>query len=221
MKLIYVPGLAFLYLLVLTSCQTAVAAPPTRGSQLWTTRNEELVAASYTRYTSKLQNDVEIRFVKNSGICETTPGVQQMSGYIDIGTNMSMVCPLVPLRIEYFLKFPQVVLVLWGETQCGDRTFHSLVGQYNHVDYGLCSICDKQAEWGSWLFFYDRPLPRWLFPCVCFLLSLYLRQKMDLVTLTQMRIRQLWIRLGKLPVFMTRNSLYWQRHPNKLEQYQQ
>ncbi|KAG1825608.1 Alpha/Beta hydrolase protein [Suillus subaureus] len=31
-----------------------------------------------------------IRYVKNSGICETTPNVTQISGYIDVGTNMSM-----------------------------------------------------------------------------------------------------------------------------------
>lgn len=37
------------------------------------------------------QQDGLVRFVKNSGICETTPGVQQISGYIDIGTDMSMV----------------------------------------------------------------------------------------------------------------------------------
>ncbi|KAG1757895.1 Alpha/Beta hydrolase protein [Suillus lakei] len=31
-----------------------------------------------------------IRYVKNSGICETTPNITQISGYIDVGTNMSM-----------------------------------------------------------------------------------------------------------------------------------
>ena len=41
-------------------------------------------------FTSK-NTDAQIRAVKNSGVCETTPGVNQMSGYIDIGTNMSMV----------------------------------------------------------------------------------------------------------------------------------
>ena len=35
--------------------------------------------------------DAKLRFVRNSGVCETTPGVEQLSGYIDIGTNMSMV----------------------------------------------------------------------------------------------------------------------------------
>ena len=35
--------------------------------------------------------DAKLRYVKNSGVCETTPGVNQLSGYIDVGTNMSMV----------------------------------------------------------------------------------------------------------------------------------
>ncbi|KAJ7206486.1 alpha/beta-hydrolase, partial [Mycena pura] len=41
-------------------------------------------------FVSGVQKDVALRFVNNSGICETTPGVHQMSGYVDIGTNMSM-----------------------------------------------------------------------------------------------------------------------------------
>ena len=44
-----------------------------------------------TRFTSKNNPNVSIRFVTNSGVCETTPGVHQISGYLDIGKNMSMV----------------------------------------------------------------------------------------------------------------------------------
>ena len=36
-------------------------------------------------------NNTKLRYVNNSGICETTPGVHQVSGYIDIGKNMSIV----------------------------------------------------------------------------------------------------------------------------------
>ncbi|KAJ7291483.1 alpha/beta-hydrolase [Mycena rebaudengoi] len=43
-----------------------------------------------SKFTSKLQPDLTLRFVNNSGICETTPGVHQMSGYVGIGENMSM-----------------------------------------------------------------------------------------------------------------------------------
>lgn len=32
----------------------------------------------------------KLSFVNNSGICETTPGVNQYSGYLTVGTNMNM-----------------------------------------------------------------------------------------------------------------------------------
>ena len=32
----------------------------------------------------------KLEFVTNSGICETTPGVNQYSGYLTVGTNMNM-----------------------------------------------------------------------------------------------------------------------------------
>jgi len=36
--------------------------------------------------------DTKLRYVSDSEICETTPGVHQVSGYVDIGKNMSIVC---------------------------------------------------------------------------------------------------------------------------------
>lgn len=38
----------------------------------------------------------KMEYVKNSGICETTPGVNQYSGYLSIGDNMNMWFWLVP-----------------------------------------------------------------------------------------------------------------------------
>lgn len=32
----------------------------------------------------------KMEFVKNSGICETTPGVNQYSGYLSVGNGMNM-----------------------------------------------------------------------------------------------------------------------------------
>lgn len=34
--------------------------------------------------------DVRINYVSNSGICETTPGVEQHSGYLSVGEDMNM-----------------------------------------------------------------------------------------------------------------------------------
>ncbi|KAF8965392.1 alpha/beta-hydrolase [Flammula alnicola] len=42
------------------------------------------------RFTSTANPGASLRFVTDSGICETTPGVHQISGYIDVGMNMSM-----------------------------------------------------------------------------------------------------------------------------------
>jgi hypothetical protein len=41
--------------------------------------------------TSRTMKDVNLRYAVDSGVCETTQGVHQMSGYIDVGKNMSMV----------------------------------------------------------------------------------------------------------------------------------
>ncbi|KAG2071395.1 alpha/beta-hydrolase [Suillus decipiens] len=46
--------------------------------------------AGHIEIQSKVHNATSIRYIKNSGICETTPNVTQISGYIDVGTNMSM-----------------------------------------------------------------------------------------------------------------------------------
>ncbi|KAH8112948.1 alpha/beta-hydrolase [Phellopilus nigrolimitatus] len=48
-----------------------------------------LLSRSTAVFQSRLQTDSKLRFVRDSGVCETTPGVQQLSGYIDTGVNMS------------------------------------------------------------------------------------------------------------------------------------
>ncbi|KAI6002116.1 Alpha/Beta hydrolase protein [Pisolithus albus] len=46
--------------------------------------------SSYTRFTSTKLSGMGLRYVTNSGICETTPNVTQYSGYVEVGRNMSM-----------------------------------------------------------------------------------------------------------------------------------
>jgi carboxypeptidase C (cathepsin A) len=41
-------------------------------------------------FTSQVHTHTKLRYVRDSGVCETTPGVHQVSGYVDIGKNMSM-----------------------------------------------------------------------------------------------------------------------------------
>ncbi|KNZ71683.1 Carboxypeptidase S1 [Termitomyces sp. J132] len=55
-----------------------------------------------TNFKSTIQ-DVGVRFVNNSGICETTPGVNQLSGYIDVGTDMSFVTRKSPQTAPFTL----------------------------------------------------------------------------------------------------------------------
>lgn len=52
---------------------------------------ETSLQTSRGEFTSQVVPDAKLRFVRNSGVCETTPGVEQLSGYLDVGTNMSMV----------------------------------------------------------------------------------------------------------------------------------
>ena len=69
-------------------------------------------SSPHSTFVSQIQDDVKLRFVKNSGVCETTPGVNQMSGYIDIGTNMSMVDIVSNTRMDIADGGMAVVLVL-------------------------------------------------------------------------------------------------------------
>ena len=83
----------------------------------------------------------KLSFVTNSGVCETTPGVNQYSGYFSVGTNMvnytspCVICVSTDMFSEY------VVLVLRSPQQPLYRTSRFM------------------AQWGSWLQQHDWPLP--------------------------------------------------------------
>lgn len=96
-----------------------------------------------SRFKSSIHEDLSLRFVANSGVCETTPGVHQISGYIEVGKNMSMVHAYV-LNIlgKSLLAVVKVVLVLRSERVSRNGAVHSLV------------------KWRPWMFFHDRPLSR-------------------------------------------------------------
>lgn len=69
-------------------------------------------AVDFGTFKSEAQQDVGLRFIRNSGVCETTPGVDQLSGYIDFGTNMSMVRLSVPFLPNLFPPSSNVLVVL-------------------------------------------------------------------------------------------------------------
>jgi hypothetical protein len=81
-------------------------------------------------FTSILQAGVGLRYVNNSGICETTPGVHTMSGYVEVGTGMSMVrvacrCRTVSRILDALVY--AVVLVFRSSVFARDRTVHVVV----------------------------------------------------------------------------------------------
>jgi len=51
-----------------------------------------IVERDGTNYTvfEHAATGAKMEFVTNSGICETTKGVNQYSGYLSVGTNMNM-----------------------------------------------------------------------------------------------------------------------------------
>ncbi len=77
----------------------ATPLQPGDGIHLTVTQSQDAGASpAFTVFKSENNPDTQIRFIKDSGVCETTPGVGQLSGYIDIGTNMSTVRLLSDLK---------------------------------------------------------------------------------------------------------------------------
>lgn len=64
---------------------TVFAAPFTQDKRSIITRN----GTTYNVF-EHAETGARMEFVKNSGICETTPGVNQYSGYLSVGNNMNM-----------------------------------------------------------------------------------------------------------------------------------
>ncbi|OBZ76469.1 Carboxypeptidase S1 [Grifola frondosa] len=70
----------------LASAVLANAIPPAHLTE----RTELTTSSTQVEFTSKFLDGVKLSSVRNSGVCETTPGVNQISGYINVGANMSM-----------------------------------------------------------------------------------------------------------------------------------
>lgn len=68
----------------------ALASPLPSDSEAKDKRS--FVERDGTNYTvfEHAATGAKLEFVTNSGICETTPGVNQYSGYLSVGTNMNM-----------------------------------------------------------------------------------------------------------------------------------
>ncbi len=85
-------------------------------------------AGIHKSFQSTQNTGVGLRYVSDSGICETTPGVHQTSGYIDIEPNMHLVSR--PPRSAHDLIIDllrTVVLVLRSTEQSRDSALHAMV----------------------------------------------------------------------------------------------
>lgn len=91
----------------------------------------------------------KLDFVTNSGICETTPGVNQYSGYLSVGSRYFLASLGEGSAYLYFRKPKYVVLVFRVSTQ---PTYSSV---------------STLAEWWTWMFFNDRSLPGTLYTSFC------------------------------------------------------
>ncbi|KAL1881267.1 hypothetical protein Daus18300_001119 [Diaporthe australafricana] len=99
-----------------------------------------------------------LSYVKNSGICETTPGVDQYSGYLDVGTDMHMWYWFFAARSQ-----PTTApLVLWlnGGPGCS-----SMIGLFQ--EHGPCHFVGgsskpslNQYSWNTYanMLYVDQPI---------------------------------------------------------------
>lgn len=62
-----------------------------------------ITAAEYTTFDSVAQPDTKLRYVSDSGVCETTPGVHQKSGYVDVADTQHIVCS----RLSHLKQFTE------------------------------------------------------------------------------------------------------------------
>ncbi|KAI3394111.1 hypothetical protein diail_3235 [Diaporthe ilicicola] len=137
----------------------AAAAPGSKASTSKFDKRyvEERDGVTYNVF-KRAGETASLSYVKNSGICETTPGVDQYSGYLDVGTDMHMWYWFFAAR-----SAPTTApLVLWlnGGPGCS-----SMIGLFQ--EHGPCHFVDgnstpslNQYSWNTYanMLYVDQPI---------------------------------------------------------------
>lgn len=103
------------YLATAATCAYLTVAAPSIKQDKRSTLEQDGVTYNVFEHAA---TGAKLKFVTNSGICETTPGVNQYSGYLSVGSNMNMwfwcVFPLrfwLPLlKVRGFSKPAKILL---------------------------------------------------------------------------------------------------------------
>ncbi|KIM82700.1 hypothetical protein PILCRDRAFT_70226 [Piloderma croceum F 1598] len=90
----------------------------------------------YQQFTSRNDLGTKLRYVKDSGICETTPGVHQVSGYVDIGKNMSMFFWFFESRNSP----EQASFTIWLNGGPGCSSMIGRTELHAHSEHGPCKV---------------------------------------------------------------------------------
>ncbi|KAK7994430.1 hypothetical protein PG991_016018 [Apiospora marii] len=141
--------------------QTAVAAPAAAAASSSQHLNkryiEEREGISYNVF-EHYETGSKMSFVKNSGVCETTPGVNQYSGYLEVGKNMSMWFWFFEARS----KPAEAPLVTWFN---GGPGCSSMIGLFQ--EHGPCQFYNNETEpslnpysWNNYanMLYVDQPI---------------------------------------------------------------
>ncbi|KAK8121809.1 carboxypeptidase S1 [Apiospora sp. TS-2023a] len=139
--------------------QTAVAAPAAASSNSHLDKRyiEQRDGISYNVFEHR-DTGSKMSFVKNSGVCETTPGVNQYSGYLEVGKNMSMWFWFFEARN----KPAEAPLVTWFN---GGPGCSSMIGLFQ--EHGPCQFYKNQTEpslnpysWNNYanMLYVDQPI---------------------------------------------------------------
>jgi hypothetical protein len=79
-------NIATLGVLTASACLAAAASNPSRLGKRYVEVRDDI---TYNVLEHEATG-TKMLYVNNSGICETTPGVNQYSGYLTVGDNMNM-----------------------------------------------------------------------------------------------------------------------------------